>query len=165
MFKKLLGAIKSAPNTRTLYKHPQGSWDLMLYVTAQGRMFLEVHNNPFEEDTDALTHAITKGLEKGVMGHKIHFTTDHDKAAHPSYRVIIAFDPPKNYDYKKLAHGDVPPVEDHGDRHTAIAAFCNSDKALIGAAGSVGAEIEPGTEPFHKWFVSFGRQLFPKKKD
>jgi len=166
MLKKFInavtGAIKSTPFTRNLHSHTSGSWDLMLYVTKFGSIYLQILNDPYRVDPAHMAHIVGHGLDKGVVGHKVHFTTDHAKAAHPSYRVILAFNPPKDFDFKRLAHGETPPVVDHGEKHTVLAAFCNNDQALVAAAGSLSKEMGVDSEAFHTWMVSLSTHLFVK---
>jgi hypothetical protein len=150
--RRLRRAWLRAPTTISGTWRSPAAYDSMIYASARGPLLLTVHGGP-----DAET--IRAAMDDTLIGRRLAFTLDPGRAAHPEFRVVLAFDPPTDLAPEGLCGSPPPPPTPDPERIRVTASFCAKGECLAAADGRVGAR-DPADPPFRRMMGQLVRTLF-----
>lgn len=130
------GGVVVYETTDPQYRYSAGDFD---YATRKGAMHTIVAGNPFnmaKADFDARVLALMQGQNRGLPAK---FVSSDGQEIDPLYKTVVAFNAATGTDEDELCRnaGQVA-SQPASDRVRLSIVFCEGDKALSSAAGSVG---------------------------
>jgi hypothetical protein len=140
------------------YRSP-AAWSSFIHATAEGPLLLEVHGDPFHLPPDEFRRAVAAAMTGAIPARPFQFTLSPEQAAHPRFRVVVAFDPPPGLDAAALCAGQAATAAKASDRVSLLAAFCQGDAVLASVAGWVAKVAGPEDARFRRLMGQAVRDL------
>jgi hypothetical protein len=134
---------------------------MLNYAAGQGAMKTEIIGNPFDGPKDDLDRVVTGGLTRSHFGPELAFATSVSPENRSPYRVVLVFNPTRDYSSGDICGATAQATEPGGDRVRVKAAFCSADRAATYTAASVSGVAKPTDPRFRELIRQLGMALFP----
>ena len=137
------------------------------YAAGRGGLLTEVVGNPFQAPKTAVDDAVTETFGQRGFGPKLDFFTVPPEGYSSAYRVVVLFDPADGVAPSRLCRDPFQPqvqrpVERPG-KVGVVAAFCQNDRRITPAGGSIDGAGGPDDPAFRKLMSQVAALLFPSR--
>lgn len=156
----LVCACEDGPATLAGQWRSPATWSSMVYASSKGPIWVEIHGQPFAEDSPTFKEQVASLMTNKVFGRPTSFTSDQGLAAYPKFRVVLAFNPPDSLDARDLCRGQVPVALETREKITLAGAFCDGETPLASIRGWVAKTSGPGDKRFAQLMAQVTRDLF-----
>lgn len=153
-------ACEDGPATVAGTWRSPATWSTMVYASSTGPLLVEVHGDPFGLPPAEFRASVAQAMTNQVIGRPLSLTADREAAAHPQYRVVLAFNPPDSADAGQLCEGRIATAAEPRERITVLAAFCDQGRLLASVRGWVAKVDGPADKRFRRLLGQVTRDLF-----
>ncbi len=150
----LTAACEEAPRSTVVYMRPGGLEPFLAGIAARGPLLVETVGEGAPRDFTA------DAFVKGIQGRVMSATPDAAQAAHPEFRVRVAYDAPQSFDPNRFCAGAMPPTERDAMRLQVLAVFCQGDVLHAAIIGSVPRPDTMTDESVARLLNQMSRQMF-----
>lgn len=154
----LVSACEDGPRTQSGGWRSAAVWSSMVYASANGPIFLEVHGEPFAPMALSAMD-VAMGMSDKLVGRKLAFTPVRASALRPEFKVVLAFNPPANADPRDLCEGAIATAAQPGEQITVLAVFCDKSGILSSVQGWVSKVSGPDDPRFRRLLGQVTRDL------
>ena len=135
------------------------------YGASPGEMRAVVVGNPFPVSKAIVDQAVVDAMQRNHHGPMTHFTTQPGPDAHPDFRIVMAFNTPRNFNASGLCRGTdaIPSAKARGDQLQLLSAFCVDDRLYSHAKVSALSVASPSDPRFASMVRTAMWQLVPSQ--
>lgn len=133
------------------------------YAGAGRDLRVVVVGNPFGGDQAAFDKAVTDAMQGQHWGQRTNFTSTPGPDARETYRVVLLFDPPIDFNGSHLCRRSATalPTQSSGGEIALFGAFCRGKRSLTEIKGQIDGAAGPDDPAFRALVGQVTNGLFP----
>jgi hypothetical protein len=115
------------------------TWSSMVYAAKDGPIWVDVRGQGLGAPAQAFAAPAARAMTGAVLGYQASFTADPAAAPHRNFRVAVVLDPILSVGEEDACAGHAASRAETSGRLAALAVFCNNERPLSSARGTVAA--------------------------